>query len=129
MISESIIESLKEAANLLDKSDAELMRPPEDVVTLSVCRNAQNAMVKMLQQYLAAHDAQIIADAHLDAMFSECLKINPNFRTVDMANMNCKDAHHEAVQQHYCLSLESVNCCRYIAQDIKSIIWEELQID
>jgi len=128
MITNEMNNSLKQAFRDLLNAQIELNRPQEDVVTLSACQSVRNSMKQIMQVYLNGHGIPIKENESLADLHDSCLKINSSFAGVDLSNVECKGIGHAHCDGKYCLTIENVNSCIIGANQLKSLVWEELKV-
>ena len=128
MITEEIRNSFKLINLGLQAAKDELSRPVEDVVTLHVCQVSYDAMILMMRLYLNEHKNEVSDGVDMGELYRLCIMVNPLFTSVDMTNVECKEAGEHHCNGRYCLSIENVNCCLTAADQIKTIIWNEFGI-
>ena len=128
MITKEISNSLKQACQELLNAETELNRPMEDVVTLSACQSVRNSMKQIMEIYLTGQSVEIKGNASLHDLHDSCLKINRSFADVDLSNIECKGTDHAHCDGKYCLTIENVNNCITAANQLKSLVWQELKV-
>ena len=108
----SAVENLKDANN-------ELCRPEEDVVSFSVCKNAQFAIENYLKGYLFTNGIDANQFTTIDALFDQCKKINKKFEIIDLSNFSCSA---NKIDSKYCSEVEKVSHCYSSADQLDTFL-------
>jgi hypothetical protein len=128
MITPNIVSGLQDAAGLLQFANNELQKPSQQVVSIATCMDARNAMRRMMQQYLMAHNFQTEDLVTLTALKDACSVFNPKFKDTDFRYVECRDEDHDKCNENYCLSIEHVANCVGAANQIKETVFTEFNI-
>ena len=99
---------LKEAKKNLDLAKNELLKPSEDIVTYSVCKNSQFAIENFLKGYLTKNNIDIELNDTIETLYNKCLSFDENFKNIDLSAIGCRD---HAIDSRYCSEINSVSAC------------------
>lgn len=116
---EIAIEKMKEA-------NRELYRPEEDVVSFMVCKNAQSAVQNYLRGYLLRSGIETKKEDTLDALYSQCVDLNKNFKEVSLTGFNCQ---YDDKDSRYCAGVDKVSRCFEIANRLDTFLRKEKVIN
>ena len=111
-----------EAIERLNEANEELFRPEEDIVSYSVCKNAQYAIENYLKGFLLQHGVDTSEYLTIDALFEQCKKINPNFEKVDLSDFECKS---HKLDSRYCSEVSKVSNCFDVADSLDTFLRRE----
>jgi HEPN domain-containing protein len=109
----------KEATKNLQLAKKELFKPSEDIVTYSVCKNAQSAIENFLKGFLLKNKVEIVVEDTIGALYDKCLVVDENFKDIDMNVIACKD---HAIDSRYCSEINSVSACFDTADNINTYL-------
>ena len=109
----------KEAEKNLQIAKDELFKPEEDLVSYSICKNAQFAIENYLKGYLVRHDVHMEPDETIQSLYDKCLGIDPNFKKIDLHSIACKG---HVIDSRYCSDVESVSACYDAADSIDTLL-------
>ena len=109
----------KEATKKLQIAKDELFKPSEDIVTYSVCKNAQFAIENYLKGYLAKNDVTLERNETIATLYDKCLIIDENFKIIEMSTMGCKK---HVIDSRYCSEINSVSACFDTADNIDTYL-------
>ena len=112
----------EEAIERLNEANEELFRPEEDIVTYSVCKNAQYAIENYLKGFLLQNGIDITDFKTINTLFEQCKKINPNFKKVDLTDFECKS---HKLDSRYCSEVSKVNDCFNVADSLDTFLRKE----
>ena len=111
-----------EAVKMVSEANEELCRPEEDVVTVLVCKKAQRASENFLRGFLLQNNMEPDMNMTLDALYQQCMDINPNFSLVDLTSFECRTLRLDSQQ---CNSLSKVKGCIKTASKLDNFLREE----
>lgn len=111
-----------EAYERLRDANTELFRPEEDIVSFLVCKNAQFAMENYLKGYLLKNGADISNCTTINALYTECVRINSRFEKVNLEGFTCQTEHSEG---RSCSQVSKVSNCFTIANNLDTFLREE----
>lgn len=112
----------KTAQLKLNDAKQELYRPEKDLVAFSVCKNAQHAIEHYLKGYLLNNDVQIKDNSTIDQLYNQCLRINKNFKKVDLSDLKCKG---DELKARYCTEGSKVMSCFDAAENLDAFLRNE----
>ncbi|WP_298368761.1 HEPN domain-containing protein [uncultured Lutibacter sp.] len=110
---------LKEAKKNLDLAKNELLKPSEDIVTYSVCKNSQFAIENFLKGYLTKNNIDIELNDTIETLYNKCLSFDENFKNIDLSAIGCRD---HAIDSRYCSEINSVSACFDTADSIDTYL-------
>ncbi len=128
MITNDIINLVKQTITQLESVEEELNRPLEDVVTLSACYNVRHSMMTMMNLYLQNHSITFQEEKSLEDLLARCIALDNQFAEVDLTKIACKEHENAACTSQYCLSTDKVTDCLVAANQIKGLIVDKLNI-
>ena len=79
-----------EARQQLSQANDEFFRPEEDLVTYSVCKNAQFSIENFLKGYLIQNRVDVMVDETLVLLYQQSLIFNKTFYTLDLSEVQCR---------------------------------------
>ena len=123
MVTPETLHTLEQIVQELRIASDEVNRPQEHVVTMSVCHAAQHALRKMMELYLETQGSQPQSSLNLEELYQLCLAHNGAFRMADVSAIDCRTTDEK---DRYCLSIDHVNCCRNVANEMASVLSREL---
>ncbi|WP_372769694.1 HEPN domain-containing protein [Lutibacter sp.] len=109
----------KEASKKLKSAKEELFKPAEDIVSYSVCKNAQFAIENFLKGYLTKNNIELQQNETIASMYDKCVSIDKNFASIDLSAIGCKD---HAIDSRYCSEINSVSACFDTADNIDTYL-------
>ena len=110
---------LKEAEKKLKTAKEEMFKPAEDIVSYSVCKNSQFAIENFLKGYLAKNEVTLQSNETINSLYTKCIAIDKNFKTIDMNAIGCKN---HAIDTRYCSEINSVSACFDTADNIDTYL-------
>ncbi|WP_111708372.1 HEPN domain-containing protein [Lutibacter citreus] len=110
---------LKEATKNLDLAKNELLKPAEDIVTYSVCKNSQFAVENFLKGYLNKNNIEIELKDTIETLYNKCLSFDENFKNIDMGAIGCRK---QPIDSRYCSEINSVSACFDTADSIDTYL-------
>lgn len=128
MITNDIINSVKQTIIELESVEEELNRPLEDVVTLSACFNVRHSMMSLLNLYLQNHSITNQDAKSLEDLLTQCIQLDKQFADIDITRIECKEHHNAVCTSQYCLSTEKITDCLLVANQLKGLIIDKLNI-
>ena len=114
-----------EALEKLSQANDEFFRPEEDLVTYSVCKNAQFSIENFLKGYLMQHKIDVVGDETLDRLYEKCLNNNKNFSQLDLSALQCRSHN---LNTRDCSDVPKVSKCLKIANKLEAILKQEQDI-
>ena len=109
----------KEASKKLKSAKEELFKPAEDIVSYSVCKNAQFAIENFLKGYLTKNNIELQQNETIGSMYDKCVGIDKNFTSIDLSAIGCKN---HAIDSRYCSEINSVSACFDTADSIDTYL-------
>ncbi len=109
----------KEAIKKLHIAKDELFKPSEDIVSYSVCKNAQIAIENYLKGYLTKNGIDLERNETIATLHGKCLTIDENFKIIEMSAIRCKD---ETIDSRYCSEIDKVSACFDTADNIDTYL-------
>lgn len=110
---------LTKATENLDLAKGELMKPIEDLVRFSVCKNSQYAIENFLKGFLIKNNVEIKIDDTIASLYNKCVNIDPNFKDIKLDAISCKD---RVLDAGYCTKLDKISACLDAADDIDTYL-------
>lgn len=111
-----------EAMKKLSQANDEFFRPEEDLVTYSVCKNAQFSIENFLKGYLLQHKVDVIGDETLDNLYEKCSNINKNFAQLDLSALQCRS---HKLNTRDCSDVPKVSKCLNTANELEALLKKE----
>jgi HEPN domain-containing protein len=108
-----------EATKNLQLAKNELFKPSEDIVTYSICKNAQFAIENYLKGFLIKNEVEIETNETIASLYNKCIAIDKNFKSIDINTIGCKD---HAIDSRYCSEINSVSACFDTADNIDTYL-------
>lgn len=108
-----------EATKKLKSAKEELFKPAEDIVSYSVCKNAQFAIENFLKGFLTKNNIELQPDETIASLYDKCLSIDKNFTSVDLSAIGCKN---HAIDSRYCSDVNTVSSCFDTADSIDTYL-------
>jgi len=119
MNNKRIDQMIYDGNKLLETALNEINRPEEDVVTLSVCKGTKLTLDLFLSAFLLKNNVEPESLESLSAKYEKCLILDPTFEKTDIYQLDCTDKNGCDISR-YCLSVEKVNECLKIAEDVRN---------
>jgi hypothetical protein len=135
MVSQSILSLLNEANTKLTFAETELLRPDEDTIAFAVCHASKDAIAKLLAGMLAFDYSHKTVEGSPDiklnqynqlginSLMEECIKLDNNFSSIDISQIDCHALGKHDQQNAYCLSLSKVHDCAVIGRQIEKLVY------
>lgn len=108
-----------EASKKLKSAKEELFKPAEDIVSYSVCKNAQFAIENFLKGYLTKSNIELQPDETIASLYDKCVKIDKNFTSIDLNAIGCKN---HGIDSRYCSEINTVSACFDTADNIDTYL-------
>lgn len=108
-----------EATKNLQLAKNELFKPSEDIVTYSICKNAQFAIENYLRGFLIKNEVELTSKETISTLYEKCVAIDENFKNIDINAIGCKD---HAIDSRYCSEINSVSACFDTADTIDTYL-------
>jgi HEPN domain-containing protein len=115
-----------EAVHKLKAANEELFRPVEDVVTYSVCKNSQAAVINYLKGYLLNNGIDPNNYTTIESLFERCKMINEKFDEIDLTEFGCKG---HRLDSTYCNEVSKVRKCFEAADNLDTFLRREKVIN
>ena len=96
-----------------------MFKPSEDIVTYSICKNAQFAIENYLKGFLIKNEVEIALSDTIATLYNKCIAIDKNFKNIDINTIGCKD---HAIDSRYCSEINSVSACFDTADNIDTYL-------
>ncbi|NND14833.1 MAG: HEPN domain-containing protein [Eudoraea sp.] len=112
----------KDAVEKLKEANEELYKPEEDVVSLLVCQKSQHAIENYLKGYLLRNGIDPSPFESIESMYQECLKLNKEFKKVDLTNFTCD---YIDTDMAYCNDFKEVSHCYELADGLDTLLRKE----
>ena len=109
----------KKATNKLEIAKAELLKPAEDLVSFSICKNAQFAVENYLKGYLIKNNVTIDVSETISTLYNKCIAIDENFKEIDLSAIGCRE---QTIDSRYCTEINSVSACFDAADSIDTFL-------
>src|SRR4030065_2213080 len=109
----------KEAEKKLKSAKEELFKPAENIVSYSVCKNAQFAIENFLKGFLTKNNIELQPNETIASLYDKCLSIDKNFTTIDLSTIGCKN---HAIDSRYCSDINTVSSCFDTADSIDTYL-------
>lgn len=109
-------------------AEFELYRPSEDVATLSVCLTAHQYMGAMMRAFLLSKSIDHNEEESLENLLNHCKSVDNEFENISFNNIFCCQLNQAECENNYCLSIEKVNNCMTVANQVKLIILNNLEL-
>lgn len=104
---------------MLKRAMDELNRPEEDVVSLSVCKGTKLTLDLFISAFLLKNNVDPSSMEGIVERYKKCLILDPTFDKIDIYQLDCMDEK-GCDASRYCLSVDKVNDCLKIAEDIRT---------
>lgn len=108
-----------EATKKLGLAKDELLKPAEDLVSYSVCKNSQFAIENYLKGYLLKNNIEFDLKDTIGSLYNKCKTFDKNFKTIDIESIACKDL---PIDSRCCTEIDSVSACFDTADDIDTYL-------
>ena len=115
-------EYLQNAIDKLKDANHELYRPEEDVVSFSVCKNAQFAIDNYLRGYLLKNNIDASSYKTINELYEQCKKINNKFERINLSTFDCVTSE---IDSKYCNEVSRVSQCYNAADMLDDLLREE----
>jgi|SRR5210317_642605 HEPN domain-containing protein len=113
---------LQNAIDKLKDANFELYRPVEDVVSFSVCKNAQFAIDNYLRGYLLKNNVDASSYKTINELYEQCKNINNKFERIDLSTFDCTTTE---IDSKYCNEVSRVSQCYKTADMLDNLLREE----
>lgn len=129
MLTSEIKKSLKKTVSELRTAEHELNRPSEDVVSLSVCLTARNSMSSLMRLFLLSKNINHNEGKSLSDLLGQCINIDRRFEDISLDKIACNNLNHSECENKYCLSTQRVTDCISVANKLKTLVLNKLQLN
>ena len=109
----------KEATKNLNFAKEELLKPAEDIVSFSVCKNSQFAIENYLKGFLVKNNIEFDVNANIAVLYEKCLNIDERFKNIDLNAIGCRN---HAIDSRYCTEINSISACFDVADEIDTYL-------
>ena len=109
----------KEATKNLNFAKEELLKPAEDIVSYSVCKNSQFAIENYFKGFLVKNDIEFDVNANISALHGKCSSVDERFKNIDLNAIGCKN---HSIDSRYCTEINSVSACFDVADEIDTYL-------
>lgn len=110
------------AIQKLKEANDELCRPEEDVMSIMVCKNAQDAMVNYLRGYLILEGVSSPAEESIGRLYEKCRSLNHHFEKVNLSGFDCEV---DVKDSRFCNGVANQSRCYDIADSLDTFLREE----
>ncbi len=110
---------LNEATKNLDLAKEELLKPSEDLLGFSVCKNSQFAIENFFKGFLLKNNIEIGIDDTMASLYEKCVKVDPNFKTIEMSAIACRRS---TIDSRYCTDINTISDCFDTADTIDTYL-------
>jgi HEPN domain-containing protein len=110
---------LSEADKNLELAKEELMKPSEDLLGFSVCKNSQFAIENYLKGFLLKNNIEISMEDTMASLYDKCENVDPDFKTIEMSAIACKG---NTIDARYCTDINTVSACFDTADTIDTFL-------
>lgn len=114
------------AQEKLNAANKELFRPEEDVVTYSVCKNSQIAVVNYLKGFLLINGRDPKDYNTIDSLLNQCKLIYDKFEEIDLSDFGCR---YHRMDSTYCNEVSRVRKCFEAADNLDTFLRREKMIN
>lgn len=108
-----------EATKKLELAKEELLKPAEDIVSYSVCKNSQFAIENFLKGILVLNKVDIDLNDTIETLYDKCATIDENIKEVEMSAIGCKGY---PIDSRYCSEINSISACFDTADSIDTYL-------
>jgi len=115
-----------QAVHKLNEANKELFRPEEDVVTYSVCKNSQIAVINFLSGYLLNNGKDPSSYPTIESLYEQCKLINNKFEEIDLSDFGCQS---HRLDSTYCNEVSKVQKCFEAADNLDTFLRREKMIN
>jgi len=109
----------KEATKDLEVAKEELLKPAEDIVSYSVCKNSQFAIENYLKGFLIKNNVDFDVNANIATLFDNCVSVEPRFSSLDLDAVACKN---HTIDSRCCSEIDAVTACFDVADEIDTFL-------
>lgn len=129
MTKNELRDSLRLALSELKVAEAEMNRPHEDVVTMSICLTARHSMKLMLHTFLLSKSIDHPVEKSLSNLLAICKNTDKQFESIVLDKIYCNEMSEAECQDKYCLSTKYVIHCLAMAIQLKNMILNKLELN
>lgn len=120
-------ELFQKAVSRLEYVNEELNRPEEDVMTFSVCHQTRGIISDFLSAYLVSKGKDIQSVTDIATLGEMSRALDNQFTAINLESMICHPGKLEN-EETYCMDLARVRTCLTIANSIKGIVAQSLNV-
>ena len=114
---------IEQAVNNLKLAEIEINRPSESVMAFTACKCTREAVIGLLNSFLAYNDEKIIIDNSISTILSKCAQIDPHFNSLDISCFLCGNEKQKNCASRYCLAVSNGNECYSTAAAVKEFVF------
>lgn len=109
----------KAAKKNLKQAEEEYYKPAEDMVLHSACKGSLLAIVDYMKGFLVEHKKELQVDDTVVSLYYKCLEVNPNFKKLDIHQLNCKC---DPIGTKSCTDMLRITKCFDIAKAMEHVV-------
>ena len=110
------------AIDKLNKANKELQGAKEEIITYTVCKNAQYAIENYLRGFLFTNGIDPENLKTIESLYESCKQINPKFEQIDLSDFSCKS---HKLDTRYCTEASKVSSCFDVADSLDTLLRRE----
>lgn len=126
MIDDYIEKWILKAVNDLKVAEHELRQPEDEIITDAVCFHCQQAVEKLLKAYLVSKNIDFGKTHNLEFLLESCLKIDPDFKDMDVGNLSFYAVEIRYPDEFYMPSVAEAKECFNIASKDKDFLLKKI---
>lgn len=119
---------IEQAVNNLKLAELEINRPSESVMTFTAFKCTREAVIGLLNSFLAYNDEKIITENSISTILTKCAQIDPHFNSLDISCFLCGNEKQQKCSSRYCLSVSKANECYTTAAVVKEFVFAKLHL-
>jgi hypothetical protein len=108
-----------EANKRLDQAKDGLLKPAEDIVSFSVCKNSRISIENYLKGYLLKNNVAIKVEDTIASLYEKCIGIDPDFKELEMSAIACKAS---TIDNKYCSNIDTLSACLDTADSVDTFL-------
>ncbi|MDV7187306.1 HEPN domain-containing protein [Lutibacter sp. TH_r2] len=109
----------KKANEKLVEAKEELFKPSEDLVSYSVCKNAQISIENYLKGFLIKNNVNVTIEDTIESLYNKCIEVDKDFKKIDMKAVSCRG---HKMDSRYCTDVETISACFDTADNIDTYL-------
>lgn len=126
MIDDYIEKWIIKAVNDLKVAEHELRQSEDEIITDAVCFHCQQAVEKLLKAYLVSKNTDFGKTHNLEFLLESCLKIDPDFKDMDVGNLSFFAVEIRYPDEFYMPSVAEAKECFNIASKFKDFLLKKI---